>query len=233
MNYPTVYTALAGCPIHLVGKTGQAVQISIHYPSQYICANREQILPDWKKELSLWVVIVLQQSAYELVESTPEIEAEKERLREKFMRFGCDVAFNLRDGTPCPPLWGDCPTGSGKGNRTEWTGGGDCPRGTGIANRTKYPPQGGDRSYLTDLIDPRTGYPLLSRPGKILHDDTAAVKALLRYPVIQNKCRVLIHPSWGMAVYPGILLSQAPPLLIEWVIRSIAPLHGWKMKTED
>ncbi|BAY48950.1 hypothetical protein SAMD00079811_65790 [Scytonema sp. HK-05] len=186
MNYPTVYTALPGSPIHLVGKTGQAVQISIHSPSQYICANREQILPDWKKQVSLWVVIVLQQSGYELVESTPEIETEKERLREKFMRFGCDVAFNLRD-----------------------------------------------RNYLTDVIDPRTGYPLLSRPGKILHDDTAAVKALLRYPVIQNKCRVLIHPSWGMAVYPGILISQAPPFLIEWVIRSIAPLHGWKMKTED
>ncbi len=194
MNYPTVYTALAGCPIHLVGKTGQAVQISIHSPSQYICANREQILPDWKKEHSLWVVIVLQQSAYELLESTPEIETEKQRLREKFMRFGCDVAFNLRD----------------------W------------AERTP----GGNGNYLTDLIDPRTGYPLLSRPGKILHDDTAAVKALLSYPVIQNKCRVLIHPTWGMAVYPGILISQAPPFLIEWVIRSIAPLHGWKIKAE-
>lgn len=192
MNYPTVYTALPGSPIHLVGKTGQAVQISIHSPSLYICANREQILPDWKKQLSLWVVIVLQQSGYELVESTPEIESEKERLREKFMRFGCDIAFNLRD-------------------RAERTTAGDC-------------------NYLTDLIDPRTGYPLLSRPGKILHDDTAAVKALLRYPVIQNKCRVLIHPSWGMAVYPGILISQAPPFLIEWVIRSIAPLHGWKIK---
>ncbi|WP_017318079.1 methylmalonic aciduria and homocystinuria type D protein [Mastigocladopsis repens] len=184
MNYPTVYTSGGGYPIHLVGKTGQAVQISIHYPSQYICANREQILPDWKNQLSLWVVIVLQQSRYELVESTPEIETEKERLRENFMRFGCDVAFNLRAS-----------------------------------------------SYLTDLIDPRTGYPLLSRPGKILHDDTAAVKALLSYPVIQNKCRVLVHPHWGMAVYPSILISQAPPIIIEWVIRSIAPLHDWKMKS--
>jgi hypothetical protein len=185
VQYPTVYTYAGRCPIHLVGKRGQAVQISIHVPSRYICANREQILPDWKKQLFLWVVIVLQQSRYELVESTPEIEAEKQRLREKFMRFGCDVAFNLRD-----------------------------------------------RHYLTDLIDPRTGYPLLSRPGKILHDDTAAVKALLHYPVIQNKCRLLVHPNWGMAVYPGILISQAPPIIIEWVIKSIAPLHDWKIKDE-
>lgn len=160
---------------------GKAVQVSIHPPSQYICANRERILPEWKNRVSLWVVIVLQQSQYELVESTPEIETDKERLREKFMRFGCDVAFNLRD-----------------------------------------------RGYLTDLIDPRTGYPLLSRPGKKPHDDTAVVKALLNYPVIQNKCRVLVHPSWGMAVYPSVLISEAPPFVIEWVIRSIAPLHGWK-----
>jgi hypothetical protein len=192
VNYPAVYTSDAS-PINLVGKMGQAVQISIHSPSQYICANREQIFPDWKNQRSLWVVIVLQQSQYELVESTPEVEIEKQRLREKFMRFGCDVAFNLRD---CAP-------------------------------RTAK----GDYSYLTDVIDPRTGYPLLSRPGKIMHDDTAVVKALLSYPVIKNKCRVLVHPDWGTAVYPGILISQAPPFFIEWVIRSIAPLHDWKMKT--
>ncbi len=182
MNYPTVFTSLAGCLIHLVGKTGQAVQVSIHPPSQYICANCQRILPDWKNQPSFWVVIVLQQSRYELVEITPEIETEKERLREKFMRFGCDVAFNLRDG-----------------------------------------------GYLTDLIDPRTGYPLLSRPGKSPHNDTAVVKALLNYPVIQNKCRVLVHPDWGMAVYPSILISVAPPIMIECVTTSIAPLHDWNI----
>ncbi|RDH50640.1 hypothetical protein CBF18_12025, partial [Mastigocladus laminosus WC112] len=97
------------------------------------------------------------------------------------MRFGFDVAFNLRD-----------------------------------------------RGYLTDLIDPRTGYPLLSRPGIVPHDDTAVVKALLNYPVIENRCRVLVHPEWGMAVYPSILLSAAPPIVIEEAIKSIAPLHGWQ-----
>jgi hypothetical protein len=186
VNYPTVDSFKQGCPLDLVGKVGQAIQISIHSPSQYICTNRERILPDWKKALSLWVVIVLQQARYELNESTPEVETEKQRLREKFMRFGCDVAFNLRD-----------------------------------------------RGYLTDLIDPRTGYPLLSRPGKIPHDDTAVVKALLHYPVIRNQCCVLVHPDWGMAVYPGILISEAPPFVIEWVIKAIAPLHDWKQQTHE
>jgi len=164
---------------------GQEVQISVHAPSEYICANCEQILPDWKQEALFWVVIVLQRSQYHLVESTKEIEDEKQRLREKFMWFGIDVAFELRD-----------------------------------------------RGYLSDLIDPRTGYPLLSRPGAMPHNDTAVVKALLDYPVIKNKCCMLVHPVWGTAVYPSILISTAPPTLIEFVTKEIACKHGWEEKIE-
>ncbi|MEA5514321.1 methylmalonic aciduria and homocystinuria type D protein [Nodularia sp. UHCC 0506] len=188
VNYSQVYTSEQGCPINLVGETGQAVQISIHSPSQYICANCERILPDWKNQPDLWVVVVLQQSRYPLIKSTPEIEIEKQRLREKFMRFGCDLAFQLRDAS-----------------------------GEGVHHR----------GYLTDLIDPRTGYPLLSHPGEIPHNDIAVVKALLNYRVIKNKCRVLVHPRWGAAVYPSVLISVAPPIIIETFIKDIAPLHGW------
>lgn len=186
MNYSPVYISEQGCPINLVGKTGQAVQISIHSPSQYICANRERILPDWQHRSCLWVVIVLQQSRYPLVKSTPAIEQEKELLREKFMRFGFDLAFQLRD-----------------------------------------------RGYLTDLIDPRTGYPLLSHPGAIPHNDTAVVKALLNYPVMKNKCCVLVHPTWGTAVYPSVIISEAPPSMIACFIKEVAPLHGWKIKSGE
>jgi hypothetical protein len=159
---------------------GKGVEISIHHPSPYILANRERILPDWKNQSSFWVVIVLQQSDYPLLEKTLEIEAEKELLREKFMRFACDVVFNLRDG-----------------------------------------------GYLTDLFDPRTGYPLLSRPGEIPHDDTAVVKALLNYPIICNQCRVLIHPQWGPAVYPSVLVSAAPLIKISSILRHTSLLHEW------
>ena len=181
MNYLSAYTSAQNYPINLVDTTGSCTEISIHSPSSYICINRERILPDWKDKICFWVVIVLQNSRYQLWDTTAEIEAEKQRLREKFMRFGWDLAFNLRD-----------------------------------------------RSYLTDLIDPRTGYPLFSRPGRIPHDDTAAVKALLGYQVIKNKCRVIVHPKWRMAVYPSVVISQAPPVIIEWFIKSIAPIHGWE-----
>lgn len=85
-----------------------------------------------------------------------------------------------------------------------------------------------DRGYLSDLIDPRTGYPQLSRPGEIAHDDTAVVKALLGFPVIHNSCFVLEHPSWGSAVYPGILMSSASPRVIKSVLKRGAAQHGWK-----
>jgi hypothetical protein len=180
VSYSSVCTAKTSYPINFVGNMGQAIQISIHNPSQYICANCEKILPDWKQQQFLWVVVVLQQAKYPLTEFTAEVEREKERLREKFMRFGCDVAFNLRD-----------------------------------------------RGYVTDLIDPRTGYPLLSHPGLVPHDDTAVAQALLGYPVMKNKCSVLVHPEWGTAVYPSVLLSEAPPEMMELVMKAIAPLHGW------
>jgi len=160
---------------------GKTIQITIHSPSEYIQTNRHRILPDWQSQPSFWIVIVLQQSQWEMLERTPKVEREKQQLRENFMRFGFDVVFHLRD-----------------------------------------------IGYLSDLIDPRTGYPLFSRPGEIPHDDTAAVKALLNYPILRNKCRVLIHPQWGISVYPSILISTAHPTVIELAIQNIAPNHGWK-----
>lgn len=183
VSYPKIFSSKQNYKIDLVSQRGEEIQISIHPPSRYIFNNCERILPDWKNKLEMSVVIVLQQSQFALIESSPQIETEKQRLRARFMRFACDVAFELRD-----------------------------------------------QNYLTDLIDPRTGYPLLSRPGQIPHDDTAVVKALLQYPIICNQCRVLIHPKWGAAVYPSILISAASQIIIVRTIQSIASLHGWEEK---
>lgn len=89
------------------------------------------------------------------------------------------------------------------------------------------------RGYLSDLIDPRTGYPQLSRPGEIPHDDTAVVQALLGFPVMHNTCSVLEHPSWGSAVYPGILMSSAPPQVIKPALKRVAAQHGWREPKTD
>lgn len=180
MTSPPFWSYQHGQLIHLVSENGLAVQISVHRPSSFIYQNLERVIPDWNLPV-LWVVVVLQQSRYELAETSIPVEREKERLREKFMRFGLDVAFNLRD-----------------------------------------------RGFLSDLIDPRNGYPLLSRPGEISHDDTAVVHALLGLPVTINKCSVLMHPAWGTAIYPSILMASASPRIIKSVLKSVAILHGWK-----
>ena len=182
----TLQLPIAYCnALHLVTDTGQAVEISAHRPSLFITENLERVLPGWNLPV-FWVVIVLQQARYELVTTTSQVEQEKERLREQFMRFGFDVVFNLRD-----------------------------------------------RSFLSNLIDPRTGYPLLSPPGEIRHDDTAAVKALLGLPVIRNRCRVLKHPTWGTAVYPSTLLTSAPPKVIKPVLKRVGLQQGWKELKAD
>ena len=84
------------------------------------------------------------------------------------------------------------------------------------------------QQFFADVIDPRSGYPLLSRSGETIHNDTAAVKALLGFPVITNRCSVLVHPGWGTAVYPGILLTSAASQVITPALRSAAYQQGWR-----
>ena len=48
--YPQVCISDLSFPIHLVGNTGQAEEISINTPSPYICSNSDQILHDRKKK---------------------------------------------------------------------------------------------------------------------------------------------------------------------------------------
>jgi hypothetical protein len=68
-----------------------------------------------------------------------------------------------------------------------------------------------EEGYLADLFDPRTGRPLLSRPGLLSMDDVAVVRACLGYETTNRcGCSVLVHPIWGGAVYPSTLLSSAP-----------------------
>ncbi len=73
-----------------------------------------------------------------------------------------------------------------------------------------------DLGYKSDLFDPRTGYPWLTRQGKLTFDDNAAVEALLHYPLKSYKnCSLLYHPSWGNNVYPGIIVTRATQAIVE------------------
>jgi hypothetical protein len=150
----------------------QNLQLSIHPPSPFVSQNLKRILPDWNSPWMWVVVVVLQRSRFPLTDTAPDIDREKERLRERFIGFGLGVAIEL-----------------------------------------------GQRGFLTEIIDPRTGYPVFSTPGEMTHDDVAAVKTLLGFPIREGNCAVIEHPAWETAVYPSILLFAASASAINLTLK--------------
>ena len=49
-----------------------------------------------------------------------------------------------------------------------------------------------------DVIDPRTGSPLLSRAGALSHDDVAVIHELLGFPIVFGTCNAVEHPQWSL-----------------------------------
>ena len=74
--------------------------------------------------------------------------------------------------------------------------------------------------YTAAIFDPRTGLPLLARPGALRLDDVAIVQATLGYRIAcSHGCSIVLHPTWGRAVYPSTLVSSAQPALVEQILR--------------
>ena len=76
--------------------SGKAVDVCVASPHQFAIEHQQQLLPGWETSLS-YLILVLQQSAISLQESTIEVAVEKERLRVEFICFGCNLIFTLRD----------------------------------------------------------------------------------------------------------------------------------------
>lgn len=73
--------------------------------------------------------------------------------------------------------------------------------------------------YTAAIFDPRTGLPLLSRPGALRLDDVAIVQAALGYQsILSQGCSMIIHPLWGRAVYPSTLVSSIETELLEQLL---------------
>lgn len=76
--------------------------------------------------------------------------------------------------------------------------------------------------HLADVFDPRTGLPMNSPPGQLKLDDVAVAHSLLGYSINDSgPCTMIVHPTWGKAVYPSTLLSSAHPHVVEGVVESI------------
>lgn len=86
-----------------------------------------------------------------------------------------------------------------------------------------------DRNLLSDLFDPRSGYPFISREGEIALSDAALVEALLRLDVIDyGDCSLITHPRWGSALYPATIVTAASQEAIEPILNEMLALLEWR-----
>jgi hypothetical protein len=85
-----------------------------------------------------------------------------------------------------------------------------------------------DEGYSSDLFDPRTGFPLLA-PQNMTWDDNAAVKALLKYPLVSyQQCSLITHPIWGHHVYPATIATTAPLSSLEQSLEQAIINENWR-----
>lgn len=76
--------------------------------------------------------------------------------------------------------------------------------------------------YLADMFDPRTGWPITSPPGQLRLSDVKVVRAALGYSIDRNgPCAMIVHPTWGRAVYPSTLVSSAQLHVVEGIVANI------------
>ncbi|GAB4546507.1 MAG: hypothetical protein Tsb0014_41060 [Pleurocapsa sp.] len=89
----------------------------------------------------------------------------------------------------------------------------------------------GDRNYLGDLFDPRSGYPWLSPSGTMTLNDNAVVQALLDFPVTSYKnCSLLTHPKWNYAVYPSTIVTNASWEILKSILGQQIESQNWIVK---
>jgi hypothetical protein len=79
-----------------------------------------------------------------------------------------------------------------------------------------------DLGYSAAVFDPRTGLPLLTRPGVLRLDDVAIVQAALGYQVTSSHgCSMILHPTWGRAVYPSTIVSSVELASMEQILSAM------------
>ncbi|MFP4296306.1 MAG: methylmalonic aciduria and homocystinuria type D protein [Spirulinaceae cyanobacterium] len=163
--------------------SGQGIELSFHRPSPFVAQNLNAILPDCPSS-DVWVVLLLQQSCFPLDLTTPQIEVEKNLLRDRFIKFSNEAVSILQKA-----------------------------------------------GFFSDYIDPKTGYPGLSRRGIVSHDDTAVVAALRGFPRTENDCFALYHPVWHTNIYPGVLMTTAKLAIAQSLLIELALKQGWTLTT--
>jgi len=67
------------------------------------------------------------------------------------------------------------------------------------------------KGFWADFIDPCSGLPSISKESAAVYDEVAGAQAVLKYDVFDaGPCKILRHPTWGSAVYPATIFTDAP-----------------------
>jgi hypothetical protein len=83
--------------------------------------------------------------------------------------------------------------------------------------------------HSAEVFDPRTGFPLLSQAGLLPLDDVAVVRSSLGYGAMKfGACSTIVHPEWGSAVYPSILMSSAETGTVASLVGRLECHHSFK-----
>ncbi len=80
--------------------------------------------------------------------------------------------------------------------------------------------QGG---FLTEIISPKDGTLQYSKKGQLIFDLVATVHYSLGFDFSKTAegCKVLEHPVWQTAVYPGLFLSEATATVVKSILTEI------------
>jgi len=71
------------------------IQYSVHAPNDFIHTHLDQLLPGWTVPV-VSVLVILQACQFALLHKTPETEALKAKLRQRFLHLGLPIARQLQ-----------------------------------------------------------------------------------------------------------------------------------------
>ena len=75
--------------------------------------------------------------------------------------------------------------------------------------------------YWCDYIDPCSGLSMINRDSQHVYGEVDALVTLLNYQTPNSGCcKVVLHPTWGSAVYPARLFAKAPVSALRVAIAS-------------
>jgi hypothetical protein len=71
-----------------------------------------------------------------------------------------------------------------------------------------------EQGFWADFCDPASGLPMRSK-GNAIYPEVQGLTMLRNYPILNvGACKLVLHPTWGSAVYPATLFTNAPPAVL-------------------